>query len=53
VLWAVWPAWVWFTVMATANHWWLDVAGGILVALVGLALAYGRDHRLGVAEAAA
>lgn len=53
VLWAVWPAWVWFTVMATANHWWLDVLGGILVALVGLALAYGRDHRLGVAEAAA
>jgi membrane-associated phospholipid phosphatase len=53
VLWAVWPAWVWFTVMATANHWWLDVAGGILVALVGLALAYGRDHRLGVAEATA
>jgi membrane-associated phospholipid phosphatase len=53
VLWAIWPAWVWFTVMATANHWWLDVAGGILVALVGLALAYGRDHRLGVAEAAA
>ena len=20
VLWAIWPIWVWFTVMATANH---------------------------------
>ena len=24
-LWALWPAWVWFSVMATANHFWLDV----------------------------
>jgi membrane-associated phospholipid phosphatase len=53
LLWAVWPAWVWFTVMATANHWWLDVIGGIVVALVGLALTYGRNLRVGVAEAAA
>jgi hypothetical protein len=51
--WALWPAWVWFTVMATANHWWLDVCGGIFVGLVGLALAYGRHLRVGVAEAAA
>ena len=51
--WALWPAWVWFTVMATANHWWLDVCGGIFVGLVGLAVAFGRDHRVGVAEAAA
>jgi membrane-associated phospholipid phosphatase len=34
VLWLAWPLWVWFTVMATANHFWLDVAGGVLVALV-------------------
>jgi membrane-associated phospholipid phosphatase len=54
VLWTIWPAWVWFTVMATANHYWLDVLVGVVVALIGLGLAISRDHhrRLGVAEAA-
>lgn len=33
-LWLAWPAWVWFTVIATGNHFWLDVLGGILVAAV-------------------
>jgi membrane-associated phospholipid phosphatase len=36
VLWLLWPAWVWFCVMATANHFWLDVVAGALVALVAL-----------------
>jgi hypothetical protein len=31
-LWLLWPAWVWFSVMATANHFWLDVVAGIAVA---------------------
>jgi membrane-associated phospholipid phosphatase len=35
-LWALWPAWVWFCVLATANHFWLDVLAGIAVALVAL-----------------
>ena len=35
-LWALWPAWVWFCVMATANHYLLDVLAGILVAIVSL-----------------
>jgi membrane-associated phospholipid phosphatase len=39
-LWLLWPAWVWFTVMATGNHFWLDVVAGILVAAVALALVY-------------
>jgi membrane-associated phospholipid phosphatase len=53
-LWAIWPLWVWFTVMATANHWWLDVVCGVVVALLGLALTHGRgrNNDLGVAEAA-
>jgi membrane-associated phospholipid phosphatase len=34
--WAVWPAWVWFCVIATANHFWLDVAAGIVVGAVSL-----------------
>ena len=34
LFWALWPAWVWFCVMATANHYWLDIVGGIVVALI-------------------
>jgi PAP2 superfamily len=37
-LWALWPVWVWFCVMATANHFWLDVVAGIVVALLGLGI---------------
>src|ERR687885_1237625 len=28
--WLLWPAWVWFSVMGTGNHFWLDVAGGVV-----------------------
>jgi membrane-associated phospholipid phosphatase len=35
-LWALWPVWVWFCVLATANHFLLDVLAGIGVALVSL-----------------
>jgi PAP2 superfamily len=38
VLWLLWPAWVWFSVMATANHFWLDVVAGIAVAGVAAAI---------------
>jgi membrane-associated phospholipid phosphatase len=38
ILWALWPAWVWFCVMATANHFLLDVLAGILVALFSIAV---------------
>jgi membrane-associated phospholipid phosphatase len=37
-LWALWPAWVWFCVIATANHFLLDVVAGIAVALLSLFL---------------
>jgi membrane-associated phospholipid phosphatase len=37
-LWLLWPAWVWFTVMATANHFWLDVAAGVALAAVSVSL---------------
>jgi hypothetical protein len=33
VLWAMWAPWVWFTVMSTGNHFWLDVAAGAAIAL--------------------
>jgi membrane-associated phospholipid phosphatase len=47
VLWLLWPIWVWFTVMATANHWWLDIAAGVVVAGVaaGLLELYARLRR--------
>ncbi len=42
VLWLAWPVWVWFSVMATGNHFWLDIAAGILVAAVAAAVIYRR-----------
>lgn len=39
-LWLLWAPWVWFAVMATGNHFWLDIAAGILVALVAGAIVY-------------
>jgi membrane-associated phospholipid phosphatase len=45
VLWAAWPAWVCFAVMATGNHFWLDCLAGILVALVAMAVVYNRRLR--------
>jgi membrane-associated phospholipid phosphatase len=44
-LWLAWPAWVWFCVMATGNHFWLDVAAGILVAAVAALVIYGPPLR--------
>jgi PAP2 superfamily protein len=44
--WAVWPAWVWFAVMATGNHFWLDCMAGVGVALIALALVYRERVRL-------
>ena len=40
IVWALWPAWVWFCVLATANHFWLDVLAGIAVALFSLAVVF-------------
>jgi hypothetical protein len=42
VLWLLWPMWVWFSVMATANHFWLDIAAGIAVALVAALVMHRR-----------
>ena len=40
VLWLAWAPWVWFAVMATGNHFWLDVAAGIGVAALAAAIVY-------------
>src|SRR3954454_12787224 len=47
-LWAAWPVWVWFCVMATGNHFWLDVAAGVAVAVVALSVSYRRELRAAV-----
>jgi len=44
-LWAVWPVWVWFAVMATGNHFWLDCVAGILVALIAMTLVHRASIR--------
>jgi membrane-associated phospholipid phosphatase len=41
VLWAMWPLWVWFCVIATANHYVLDVLAGIAVAVFSLLVTAG------------
>lgn len=45
VLWLLWPAWVAFAVMATGNHFWLDIAAGFGVAVLAIALIQTRDER--------
>ena len=43
--WTLWPSWVWFSVMATGNHYWLDVAAGVGVAmLAGTWLAWSESR---------
>jgi membrane-associated phospholipid phosphatase len=38
-LFLLYPLWVWFSLVATANHFWLDVVAGIVLAAIGAALA--------------
>lgn len=35
VFWLVWPVWVSLALIVTANHFWLDSAAGVLVAVAG------------------
>ena len=45
-VWLLWPLAVWFSVLATGNHFWLDIVAGIVVAGIGgLAVAALRTHR--------
>jgi membrane-associated phospholipid phosphatase len=52
VLWLLWPAWVWFSVMATGNHFWLDVVAGVIVAAIALVVVYRSPLRRFRAETA-
>ena len=45
VLWLLWPVWVWFAVMATGNHFWLDVFAGVVLGTMALAIVYHAQLR--------
>jgi membrane-associated phospholipid phosphatase len=51
VAWALWPVWVWFSVIATGNHFWLDVVAGVAVALLALLIIH-RSRIVNLARAA-
>ncbi|HSB39181.1 MAG TPA: phosphatase PAP2 family protein [Gaiellaceae bacterium] len=36
VLWLLWPCWVAFALMASANHFWLDIAVGVALAAIAV-----------------
>ncbi|MBD0349434.1 MAG: inositol phosphorylceramide synthase [Thermoleophilia bacterium] len=44
-VWLAWPIWVWIVVMATGNHFWLDIVAGVAVALVAAAIIYRQPVR--------
>jgi membrane-associated phospholipid phosphatase len=45
-LWLAWPVWVGFCVVATGNHYWLDVVAGVAIAiLTGLVLRHAQALR--------
>ena len=43
LVWALWTPWVWFAVMSTGNHFWLDCAAGAVIALATGAVVF-RDR---------
>ena len=51
ILWVGWPAWVAFCVMATGNHFWLDIVAGAAVALLAAAAVSATSLRTAPARA--
>src|SRR3954447_5331277 len=50
VLWLLWPVWVWFAVMATGNHFWLDVLAGVVLGTIALVVVYQAQIRSFIAR---
>jgi membrane-associated phospholipid phosphatase len=42
-VWLAWPAWVSFCVMATGNHFWLDIVAGVAVVCLAAAIVFRRE----------
>ena len=34
IVWLLWPVWVWFSVIGTGNHYWLDIVAGVAIAIL-------------------
>jgi membrane-associated phospholipid phosphatase len=51
LLWLAWPAWVAFCVMATGNHFWLDIVAGGAVAALAYAVVSATSLRTALAQA--
>jgi membrane-associated phospholipid phosphatase len=51
LVWTLWPSWVWFTVMATGNHFWLDIAAGVGIAVVAAAMLAFLENRRAISPA--
>jgi hypothetical protein len=49
-LWLAWPVWVWFAVMATANHFWLDIAAGVAVVLAAASVIHRRTLKRAIVQ---
>jgi membrane-associated phospholipid phosphatase len=49
-LWLIWPLWVWFAVMATGNHFWLDVLAGIVLGGATMVFVYRASVRRFIAK---
>ncbi len=45
ILFALWPAWVYFSLIASGNHFWLDIAAGAVLAAVGAWVARRLERR--------
>src|SRR4029079_17492234 len=50
VLWLLWPLWVAFAVMATGNHFCLDVVAGVVLGMIALAIVYRSQLRSFIAR---
>jgi membrane-associated phospholipid phosphatase len=50
IVWLLWPVWVWFAVMATGNHFWLDVFAGIVLGTIALLIVYRAQVRSFIAR---
>jgi membrane-associated phospholipid phosphatase len=49
ILFLAWPAWVSFALVATANHFWLDIAAGLVLGALAL-LVVRREPLAGLGE---
>jgi membrane-associated phospholipid phosphatase len=45
LLWTLWPSWVWFSVMATGNHYWIDIAAGVGLAILSVSVVKALECR--------